>query len=81
MDFTASQLQTAEFYADVSMQSFDYFETENEEFLRQQSQADPRVSDASKILTSTCTGSQQCLWYLTTPCDVVNEVKNFLVFF
>jgi len=26
------------------VQSFDYFETENEEFLRQQSQADPRVS-------------------------------------
>ena len=28
------------------LQSFDYFETENEEFLRQQSQADPRVSAA-----------------------------------
>jgi len=31
------------------VQSFDYFETENEEFLRQQSQADPRVC-VSKLI-------------------------------
>ena len=30
--------------ARVCVQSFDYFETENEDFLRRQSQADPRVS-------------------------------------
>jgi len=39
----------------LRVQSFDYFETENEEFLRLQSLADPRVS-VSKLISAV----QQC---------------------
>ena len=42
-------------YVMLRVQSFDYFETENEEFLRLQSLADPRVS-VSKLISA----GQQC---------------------